>query len=177
MTTNYTIELWHWRYEHCSLQWAEEMVAYQHGKNRPILMYSTLFWLLGACHMCNRVAVALFPMCALWSAAPFLLLQFIAKRQHQVFSVCRRSRQCIMPVGVLKKIFAECKYAQLVMVLRLLLTFQSRVISYYEAKKWVSLLQAWSYKCLKGFQYGPIKCHGGRLTRKVFYQNLHVVHV
>lgn len=33
------------------------------------------------------------------------------------------------------KAFAECQCAQLVMVLRLLLTFQSRVISYHEAKK------------------------------------------
>lgn len=84
--------------------------------------------------MCNRVVI-LFPMCILRSAAPSLLLQFIAKRRHQVFSVCMRSRQCIMPGGVLKKTFAECQCAQHVMVLRLLLTFQSRVISYREAKK------------------------------------------
>lgn len=77
----------------------------------------------------------LFPTCILWSAAPFLLLQFIVKRRHEVFLVCTRSRKCIVPGGVLKERFAEWKCAQLVTVLWLLLTFQSRVISYHEAEK------------------------------------------
>lgn len=41
----------------------------------------------------------------------------------------------MVPAGVLKKPFAKCQCAWLVMVLRLLLTSQSSRISYCEGKK------------------------------------------